>query len=109
HTELKDNPEYLKLANPNTLNIGKLGDIEVIFLHYDTFENAKAKWERRAKRVNYENIIIKFNDQNGCSMNEYLSFTQMNYKNKIYFTSNKSMLQTSCSIYIEKYEKIGYA
>lgn len=44
--------------------IGKLDDIEVVFLHYKSEEEAYQKWNRRKKRINYNNLIFKFNDMN---------------------------------------------
>ena len=36
----------------------KLKPIKVGFMHYDSFENAKAKWEERKSRINYQNILV---------------------------------------------------
>lgn len=36
--------------------IGKT--IKVYFMHYDSFEIAKAKWEERKKRINYDNLFV---------------------------------------------------
>ena len=40
--------------------IGKQDDIEVVFLHYKSEEEAYQKWNRRKKRINYNNLIFKF-------------------------------------------------
>ena len=50
-----------KLAKKGQTNVplGLLGDIEIIFLHYPTFEEAADKWNRRAKRINWDNVFIK--------------------------------------------------
>lgn len=37
---------------------GMLGDIEILFNHYETFENAVRKWEERKKRIDWENLFI---------------------------------------------------
>ena len=47
--------------------VGRIGDIEIVFLHYKDQVIAKEKWERRKKRVNWDNIIIKFSYMNGCT------------------------------------------
>ena len=36
--------------------IGKLDDIEIVFLHYKSEEEAFQKWERRKERINMKNI-----------------------------------------------------
>ena len=35
-----------------------LKPIRVDFMHYDSFTNAKDKWEERKKRINYNNIYV---------------------------------------------------
>ena len=41
-------------------------DVEIIFLHYPTFEEAKENWNRRVERINWD-IFIKNSQQNGCT------------------------------------------
>lgn len=58
--------------------IGVLDDVEIVFLHYKSPEIAKEKWERRIKRVNWENLIVKFSYQNGCTdahIHQFFSLT----------------------------------
>ena len=66
--------------------IGKIKDIEIFFLHYKSEKEALEKWNRRIKRINYEKIIFKFNDQNGCNENHVNEFFSLPYKNKLFFT-----------------------
>ncbi len=40
--------------------IGILGDVLVCFQHYETFEEAKKKWNERKSRVDYEHIGFIF-------------------------------------------------
>ena len=40
--------------------LGKLDDVEIVFLHYATKEEAEEKWNRRKQRINWENIYYKF-------------------------------------------------
>lgn len=65
--------------------IGKLNDIELFFLHYHSKEEAKEKWSRRCKRINWDKMLVKFNDQNGCTEDLIERFTRLPYKNKICF------------------------
>lgn len=67
------------------LSNGK-NEIEIFFLHYHTEKEAKEKWERRKKRINWNKLLIKFNDQNGCSKKEIEKFMKLPFKNKIFFT-----------------------
>lgn len=80
--------ELLKLGQEDSV-MGILDDVEIVFLHYKSFEDAKDKWTRRCERVNFDNIIYKFNDQNLCTINELEAFHRFNAKNKICFTAKK--------------------
>lgn len=66
--------------------VAKLNDIEIFFLHYNSEEEAREKWKRRCKRINWDNLIIKFNDQNGCTKEDVINFLKLPYKNKLFFT-----------------------
>ena len=46
----------------NALVLGRVLDAEIVFLHYRSFEEAKEKWDRRKMRVNFDNMLVKFND-----------------------------------------------
>ena len=69
--------------------IGVLDDVEIIFLHYKDKKVAKEKWDKRVKRINFESIVFKFNDQNGCKKEDLEMFLKLPYKNKLFFTVNK--------------------
>ena len=69
--------------------IGKQDDIEVVFLHYKSEEEAYQKWNRRKKRINYNNLIFKFNDMNLAKKEDVLKFDALPYKNKICFVANE--------------------
>ncbi len=82
--------------------IGKLNDIEIHFLHYKSSKEAYEKWNRRKQRINFKNLIVKFNDQNGCSYEEVKEFFKLPYNNKIFFTANKDWTKSE-AIYIKEY------
>ena len=67
------------------LSNGK-NSIEIFFLHYHSEQEAREKWERRVQRINWNKLLIKFNDQNGCTEKEVNKFMKMAYKNKLFFT-----------------------
>ena len=69
--------------------IGKINDIEVFFMHYDTFEEAVEKWNRRKKRIVWNNLIFKFNDQNLCDYEHLKKFNDFNAEKKILFTAKE--------------------
>ncbi len=83
---------YNELIEFNVIDkypIGALDDIEIHFLHYKDEEEAKTKWERRLKRINYNKLLIKFCDRDNCTEELLKEFEKLNYKNKICFTSKK--------------------
>lgn len=99
-----------KFLNSEHIIIGKLGDIELIFVHYKNFEDAKNKWDRRKKRLNKNNLIVKFSDQNSFKKEDFLEFEKLNYKNKIFITVNKSITSKKVKIiYLDDINNIGYA
>lgn len=69
-----------------TYPIGKIEDIEIFFLHYHSEDEVISKWNRRCSRINWNNLIIKFNDQNYCSLKNIEDFYKLNFKNKLFFT-----------------------
>lgn len=66
--------------------VGILSDVEIHFIHYDTFEKAERKWEERKKRINWDNLFIIGTDKDGCTYETLRSFEQLPYKNKVIFT-----------------------
>lgn len=62
--------------------VGKIDDIEVIFLHYRNPEIAKEKWQKRVKRINWNNIIYKFSYMNECSDEMIDSFLEITKNEK---------------------------
>ncbi|MCI8273208.1 MAG: DUF1919 domain-containing protein [Clostridia bacterium] len=94
--------EYLKKLNYKS-PIGKINDIEIMFLHYENEQEALEKWERRKKRINWNKIIYKFSDQNMCTYEQLKKFEEFNAKNKICFTTRK--YEGIDTIQLKKFEK----
>lgn len=65
------------------------GNIEIHFLHYNSEEEVIKSWNRRLKRINWDKVLYKFNDQNLCDEKHIKIFSEFPYKNKICFTSKK--------------------
>ena len=64
-------------------------DVEIFFLHYHSEKEAQDKWSRRCERINFDRLIVKFNDQNGCTKEMVKAFLALPYKNKLFFTCKK--------------------
>ncbi len=87
--------------------IARLDNIEIVFLHYKTKEEVIEKWERRKKRVNYDNIIIKFSRMNLCTELEFDAFSKISFTSK-FFIDNKIPLDFSWQEYIKSCDENGY-
>lgn len=97
YNDIKDDL-YIKEHFPNGISfpIGKLDDIYLLFVHYETFEKAKNKFENRAKRINFNNIfLILFDEAEDIEILK--EFDKLNYKNKLYMVKsdylNKDILE----------------
>lgn len=99
--------ELSKLKVYRYFPIGKIDDVEIIFLHYRSDNEAIEKWEKRKKRIDMNNVIIKFNDQNNCTEEHLKSFDLIDYRNKIcfiaqnkYFGKNSYIIKQRNSEYV---------
>lgn len=79
-----------------TCPIGILDDVEIIFLHYSSNEEAKQKWEKRKERVNYENLIFKFSEMNGCTKDHLTRFDELEASKKVAFVTRDYGLSSQC-------------
>ncbi len=70
--------------------VGKLEDIEIYFMHYKSFQEAKQCWNRRKKRINFDNLFVIMVDRDNCSAKDIENFKKIKYK-KIFLT-NKSLV-----------------
>ena len=82
---------------------GMLGDIEIRFNHYDTFEEGVSKWEERKKRINWDNLFVFGIDGDDCSYESIERFDRLPYKNKVIFT-HKNYPEFKSAYYIKGFE-----
>ena len=82
---------------------GLLGDVEIRFNHYKTFEEAVNKWEERKKRINWDNLFILAIDGDCCSYESMIRFDKLPYKNKVIFT-HKPYPEIQSAYYIKGFE-----
>ncbi|WP_295746735.1 DUF1919 domain-containing protein [uncultured Limosilactobacillus sp.] len=92
HYYLSDCPLVEDQLAPQNFPVGLLGDaqrqIRIYFNHDSTFEAAKAKWERRKQRVNYQQLYVIGGDAYGqpYSTAQLRAFDQLPFQNKVLFT-----------------------
>ena len=82
---------------------GMIGDVEIRFNHYKTFEEAVAKWEERKKRIDWDNLFIIGIDGDDCTYESLCRFNALPYAHKVIFT-HKPYPEFACSHYIPGFE-----
>lgn len=85
--------------------VGKLDDVEIVLLHYQDKDDAIEKWNRRVRRVNYDNLIFKMSEMNCCNIRHLCMFDDFSTKKKVLFTSRSYDLQSE--IVCNEWAKIG--
>lgn len=89
--------------NLDDLVIGRVDDVDLIFLHYQSFEDAQEKWYKRRTRVNFDNLIIKYNDQNAFKTDYFEAFCNLKYDNKLFFTVHNELVRNDwCYLFKNK-------
>ena len=101
--------EELKNRNQLTKPIGRLNDVEIVFLHYSSEEEAFEKWNRRKERVNFNHIILKFSRMDLCTEKEIAEFDKIDFNNKFVFNNRKPLKFKSEVFWNEKWREEGIA
>jgi uncharacterized protein (DUF1919 family) len=81
-------PEMQEIKSGKNFPLGILGDseIEIHFLHYESKSEAKEKWERRIKRMDWNNLFIKYDCGKDYASKELVEkFIKLQYPNKLLF------------------------
>ncbi len=72
-----------------TYPIALIDDVELHFLHYHSKEEAEDKWNRRKKRINFNNLFVEFGEIELVDYDLMLEFDSLEYKNKLLFSVGK--------------------
>lgn len=65
---------------------GMIGDVEIRFNHYATFEEAASKWDERKQRIDWDNLFLIGIDGDDCTPDSLRRFDALPYPNKVIFT-----------------------
>ena len=84
--------------------VGVLEDIELVFNHYKSFDEAKTAWDKRKQRINYDNIFIIFDDYVDAEYDDLVKFNQIPCRGKVILTANEYP-DLENTIQIKKYSK----
>ena len=76
-----------KITDPKEYPIAVIGDgLEIHFLHYKSESEAREKWSKRVGRIDFNNLIVKFGDEDGERPDLLKRFDALPYKCKVAFT-----------------------
>lgn len=89
-----DLPKYLEtelteLDTDKPYPCGCLDGIRIDFVHYKSFQEARAKWVERSKRVNLANCCAILVDRDGCSVDDIRAFDRLPIECKAILTSQR--------------------
>ena len=98
--------EILKKRGQLNCPIGKLDDVEIVFLHYHSSQEAVEKWERRKKRINWEKLIVKFSEMNCCEPQHLNEFAQIDFETKFAFVATDNLSKDDTFICLDKYRMV---
>lgn len=84
--------------------VGKLEDVKVYFMHYNTCREAKDAWDRRKKRINWEKIIVLATDTEEFDEDVWRLWSQITYP-KVLFTVSER--KSSEVVIYPEYKELG--
>ncbi|MDE6581301.1 MAG: DUF1919 domain-containing protein [Duncaniella sp.] len=96
-----------KITEPKDYPIAVIGDgLEIHFLHYKSEKEARMKWNRRVGRIDFDNLIVKFGDEDGPRRDLLERFDKLPYKCKVAFTG-KDYPGISSAVTVPYYKEEG--
>lgn len=97
--------QVLERRGETHVPIGKLDDVEIVFLHYKSEEEAKKKWNRRKERIVWDNLIFKMSEQNLCTEKDILDYDSLPYNRKFIFVTKDYGIKSQ--VLFKEYEGTG--
>lgn len=85
---------------------GTIGDVEIRFNHYITFDEAVAKWNERKQRIDWNNLFIIGIDGDDCTYKSLRRFDALPFSNKVIFT-HKPYPEFQSAYYLPGFENLG--
>jgi uncharacterized protein (DUF1919 family) len=83
--------ELIESKDNTTVNfpVGKLGDLTIYFHHYDSFEEAKAKWDERKTRINKNRMFFIFVGNDTTPIEIFKEYDSLPLQHKLLLTNEK--------------------
>lgn len=69
--------------------VGGLDDLNLYFMHYRSFEEARQKWEERKMRINKNNMYFIMVEGVDCTEDIIKRFDALPYLHKVLFTADR--------------------
>lgn len=93
-------PEFVRYQvdphSKESFPVMRVDDVNILFNHDKTPEEAVKKWERRKKKINYDNLFVEMYTEDIEEMEEYMKLYK--YEKKVCFVPHKNGIS---------YEKAG--
>lgn len=96
----------IKLEYADNGITGYLDDIELYFLHYDSIDDAREKWNIRKSRIIKDKIFIICTDRDGFDEQDFIKFKALNYP-KLLITRNADWKDETFVLYLEQYAHLN--
>ena len=90
------------IPSDETFPVAMLGDVRVNFVHYHTNEEAEKKWKERIARIDWDNVYVITNDNDGMTEADFAALDACEFKNVLAFTS-KPMPQHRCAFQMKQF------
>ena len=97
--------ELVRVETDRPYPVGRLADINIYFVHYNSFEEARAAWNRRRERINYDNIFIIMKESGAIAPQKKKDFQRIPYP-KVMFVSHPT--DEPNEFYISGFERRGF-
>jgi len=81
HEVVEDPERSAQLGFP----VGRMGSVELRFMHYATFGDAVERWHERAARVDPDRVAVLWNDLGGTSDDHVARFAALPFPRKLMF------------------------
>lgn len=94
------------VSTDNAYPVGRLVDINLHFMHYESEQQAREKWVARSARINFNNLFIMMAERDGCTYEDLQAFDNLPFKNKVVFT-HQPYPELSSAFHIKGFEQAG--
>lgn len=90
------------LPSDKNYPVGEIGGVQIDFVHYHSENEVLLSWEKRIKRINWDNVFVLCCDE-GLTDEDIMEFDRLPYKNKILFTHKKDV-PAACGVYSKTFK-----